>query len=84
MTFLTRRLLQKVAVPVARSLRTSRGAVSSLSTLSSTRQQDDRHSHMVAAVAVVAAATAAGISWDRKADCCGIAGVVGTPGHDAR
>ena len=52
-------------------------------TLSTTASSDDSHSRVLF-MAAAALTTAAAVSFQDRAECCGIAGVVGTQGNDAR
>lgn len=91
MTFFTRRLLQTATRTVARTTPRFSGARPLSSTFAlATFSANENDRNVFLATAVVAATAAAALSINssnnnnNKADCCGIAGVVGTPGHDAR
>ena len=71
------------------SLPRAMGQTTSLARLSSTLAApacatDDRQYWAMAAAATAVAAGVTLDDYNKKADCCGIAGVVGTKGHDAR
>jgi hypothetical protein len=88
-TLLARRLLQQAATKsFPRSSRFSVRGSHVAAALTTTFQQHQRltgDDRQVAAIVAASAAMIAGLVWQKnKADCCGIAGVVGTPGHDAR
>jgi hypothetical protein len=61
-------------------------AAASPAVLNPSESANDRQRHL-GLLTVAAAAGLAGLAWNdnqSKTHCCGIAGVVGTPNHDAR
>ena len=76
---------KQVTLTSTRALASSTASVEALSSNTSSSREEIRRQYGLLAAAA-GASLLAGLAFNEKnkTDCCGIAGVVGTPNHDAR